>query len=55
LIEADRPIGERMLEYFFRSVTSLIRRSSDLNDSVNAMQVVMAATESARTGQRQQL
>ena len=54
-LEADRPVGERMLEYFFRSVTSLIRRSSDLNDSVKAMQVVMAASESARTGQRQRL
>ena len=54
-LDADRPIGERMLEYFFRSVTSLIRRSSDLNDSVQAMRVVTAATEGARTGQRQVL
>lgn len=54
-LDTERPVGERMLEYFFRSVTSLVRRSSDLNDSCRAMQVVIAARESARTGNRQDL
>ncbi|MEZ6093029.1 MAG: Gfo/Idh/MocA family oxidoreductase [Pirellulaceae bacterium] len=51
-LESERPVGERMLEYFFRSVTSLVRRSSDLNDSCKALQVVVAARESAISGQR---
>lgn len=52
-LESERPIGERMLEYFFRSVTSLVRRSSDLTDTYKAMQVVVAAEKSAQTGIRQ--
>lgn len=54
-LESERPVGERMLEYFFRSVTSLVRRSSDLNDSYRAMRVVIAAQDSARSGCRQHL
>jgi predicted dehydrogenase len=51
-LELDRSVGERMLDQFYRSVTSLVRRSADLEDAYRAMQVVMSANESARTGKR---
>lgn len=54
-LDSERPVGERMLDQFYRAVTSLVRRNGDLNDSVQAMKVVQAAMESARTGQRQVL
>lgn len=54
-LESERPVGERMLEYFFRSVTSLVRRSSDLADTYHAMRVVISADQAARSGQRQRL
>ncbi len=51
-LEFDRPVGERMLDQFYRSVTSLVRRSADLEDAYRAMHVVMSANESAKHGQR---
>ena len=54
-LEADSPVGEQMLRTFYRAVTSLIRRSSDLVDTYRAMRVVLAANESVRSGARQHL
>ncbi len=54
-LETERPVGERMLDQFYRSVTSLVRRNGDLDDSVRAMRVVQAAMQSAQTGQQQKL
>ncbi len=54
-LEMERPVGERMLDQFYRCVTSLVRRSSDLNDSCRALNIVLAANESVRTGCRQVL
>lgn len=54
-LESDSPVGEQMLRTFYRAVTSLIRRSSDLVDTYRAMRVVLAANESVRTGARQHL
>jgi predicted dehydrogenase len=49
---SERPVGEQMLMQFHRAVTSLIRKTSDLEDAYRALQVVLAAQESARTGDR---
>jgi predicted dehydrogenase len=54
-LESDSPVGEQMLRMFYRAVTSLVRRSSDLVDTYRAMRVVMAAQESVRSGTRQLL
>lgn len=51
-LESDRPVGEQMLTHFHRSVTSLIRKTSDLEDAYRAQSVILAATESAQTGKR---
>ncbi|MCH2181318.1 MAG: Gfo/Idh/MocA family oxidoreductase [Mariniblastus sp.] len=51
-LESERSVGEQMLIQFHRSVTSLVRNRSDLADAYQAMQVVLSANESARTGQR---
>ena len=36
-LESERPIGERLLTQFYRSVTSLVRRSRDLEDACLAV------------------
>lgn len=51
-LESERPVGEQMLSQFHRSVTSLVRNRTDLNDAYLAMQIVLAANESARNGRR---
>jgi predicted dehydrogenase len=49
---SERPVGEQMLMQFHRAVTSLVRKTGDLEDAYCALQVVLAAQESGRTGQR---
>jgi predicted dehydrogenase len=51
-LESERPIGEAMLLQFHRCVTSLLRRMTGLEDTLRAMRVVEAATESQQTGRR---
>ncbi len=51
-LDQDRPVGEQLLTQFHRAVTSLVRRTQDLEDAYRALQVVMAARESAQTGRR---
>ncbi len=41
-----------MLMQFHRAVTSLVRKTGDLEDAYRALHVVLAAQESGRTGQR---
>lgn len=48
----DRPLGERLLMQFHRSVSSLVLRPSSLEDAFRALQVVRSAEESAVSGQR---
>lgn len=48
----ERPVGEQMLMQFHRAVTSLVRKTSDLEDAYRALCIVLAAQESSRTGQR---
>jgi predicted dehydrogenase len=51
-LESERTVGEQMLDQFYRSVTSLVRNRTDLNDAYRAMKIVLGANESARTGKR---
>lgn len=45
-LEHDRPVGEQLLKLFHRSVTSLVRRTSGLNDACQALRMVEAAEQS---------
>lgn len=51
-LETERPVGEQMLNQFYRSITSLVHNQSGLIDAYRAMKVVLASNESAETGQR---
>jgi predicted dehydrogenase len=51
-LENERPVGEALLLQFHRSVTSLVRKVSDLDDAYHALQVVDASQLSADQGKR---
>jgi predicted dehydrogenase len=51
-LDSERPVGEQMLMYFHRSVTSLVRRGTDLADAFQALSVVQAARQSRLEGCR---
>ncbi|MEQ8846877.1 Gfo/Idh/MocA family oxidoreductase [Botrimarina sp.] len=51
-VDDDRPLGERLLMMFHRSVSSLVLRSSSLDDAFTALDVVHAARRSAADGRR---
>ncbi len=45
-LDSERPVGEQLLMLFHRAVTSLVRKTSDLEDAYRALQVVLAARQS---------
>lgn len=47
-LDSERPIGERLLMQFYRAVTSLVRRSSDLDDAYRSLKIVLAGDQSIR-------
>lgn len=51
-LDSERPVGEQLLAQFHRAVTSLVRRTADLEDAYRAHSVVLKARESRRLGQR---
>lgn len=51
-LETEMPVGEQLLTHFHRSVTSLVRNSSELNDAYRAAAILSAANRSESTGQR---
>jgi predicted dehydrogenase len=51
-LEAERPVGEMMLLQFHRAVTSLLRKSGDLESAHRSLQIVEAAQRSAIEGRR---
>ena len=51
-LENERPLGERLLLEFHRSVSSLVMRTTSLEDALIAISVVNAAAESAKSGRR---
>lgn len=51
-LDNERPIGEQLLTQFYRSVTSLVRRTRDLEDACLALRVVQAGRQSHEEGRR---
>lgn len=54
-LEFERPVGEQMLSQFHRAVTSLVRRTTDLEDAYQALKIVLAARQSSMEGRRMPL
>lgn len=51
-LDDERPMGERLLMQFYRAVTSLVRKVDDLDDTYQALRVVIAAQGSFLQGER---
>jgi predicted dehydrogenase len=51
-LESERPVGERLLMHFYRAVTSLVRKTHDLEDAYRALSIVLAARQSFDSGKR---
>ena len=51
-LESERPVGEQLLTRFYHDVVSLIRKTSSLQDSYQALDIVLAARHSALEGGR---
>jgi predicted dehydrogenase len=51
-LDSERPIGEQSLTHFYRAVTSLVRKSHDLEDACQAIKIVQQAIRSSRDGLR---
>ncbi len=51
-LDAERAVGEQMLDRFHRAVTSLIRKTTDPEDAYRAMKIVVSANEAAKSGRR---
>jgi predicted dehydrogenase len=51
-LDSERPVGEQLLAQFYRSVTSLVRNTSGLEDAYRALAVVLAAIRSHQEGRR---
>ena len=51
-LDSERPVGEQLLSQFYRSVTSLVRNPSGLEDAYRALSIVLAARTSHREGRR---
>jgi predicted dehydrogenase len=51
-LAGERPVGEQLLTHFHRAVTSLVRKTSDLDDAYRALHVALSAAESRQTGRR---
>jgi predicted dehydrogenase len=47
-LEHERPVGEQLFGQFYRAVTSLVRRTSDLDDAYRSMSIVLAGRESQK-------
>ena len=45
-LESERPVGEQLLTQFHRAVTSLVRKTNDLEDSYKALMIVEQARRS---------
>ncbi len=51
-LDSERPVGEQLLAQFYRSVTSLVRNTSGLEDAYRALSVVLAARKSHEENRR---
>jgi hypothetical protein len=51
-LESERPVGEQLLMQFYRSVTSLVSTTCNLEDACRALEIVEEARKSYREGRR---
>jgi predicted dehydrogenase len=51
-LDSERPVGERLMMQFYRAVTSLVRKTSDMDDAYRALSIALAARQSFDTGRR---
>jgi predicted dehydrogenase len=51
-LESERPVGEQLLSHFHRAVTSLVRKSGDLEDAYRAVKITLDAKTSFIEGRR---
>ncbi len=51
-LDSERPVGETLLLHFHRSVTSLVRDTSNLQDAWRALTITAAARQSHEEGRR---
>lgn len=51
-LDSERPVGEQLLTLFHRAVTSLVRKTTDLEDAYAALQLVLSAQRSCSDGRR---
>jgi predicted dehydrogenase len=54
-LESERPVGEQLLTQFHRAVTSLVRKTCDLEDAYRAFMIVQGARQSHHEGRRIEL
>ncbi len=45
-LESERPVSEQLFAQFYRAVTSLVRRTSDVEDAYQSIRIVLAARKS---------
>ncbi len=51
-LETERPVGEQLLALFHRAVTSLVRKTNELEDAYRALSIVLNADRSVSEGRR---
>jgi predicted dehydrogenase len=51
-LESERPVGEQLMTQFHRAVTSLVRKTADLQDAYRALYIVEQARRSQVEGRR---
>lgn len=51
-LDSERPVGEQLLSLFHRSVTSLVRKSSDLEDAYRSLYVTLMLQRGISEGRR---
>lgn len=54
-LDSERPVGEQLLTQFHRAVTSLVRKTCDLEDAYRALAIVQRARQSHEEGLRVEL
>ena len=54
-LQSERPVGEQLLMHFYRSVTSLVTKTCDLDDACRALWIVDQARRSHAEGRRIQI
>jgi predicted dehydrogenase len=54
-LAADPPVGEQMLMHFHRAVTSLVRKTEDIEDAYRNLEIVFGARARFQQGRRTEL